>query len=268
MTEFTRFGMGTYQLEGKQCVESVRTALEAGYRHVDTAQSYGNEEQVAEGIETSDVDIEDVFIATKLSTRNMAFDDVVQTGKESAERLKVDSIDLMYVHWPIRTYDPDETCRGLNELHDRGVIDQVGVSNFRRDQLERANERLTVPVFAHQVECHPLLPQDELREYARADGHWLVAYCPIARNQVADVEPIQQIAKEHDASPAQVSLAWLLSKDRVAVIPKATGEEHIRENIAARDLELSRAEIRRIDELTHEHRIVDFEDAPWNRVNT
>jgi diketogulonate reductase-like aldo/keto reductase len=264
MSEFHRFGLGTYKLEDEECVESVATALDAGYRHVDTAQSYGNEAEVGEGIEQSDVPREDVFVATKLATGNLAYDDAVETARESADRLGVDSIDLLYVHWPLDTYDASETCRALNDLHEEGVIEHVGLSNFRPDQLDTATEHLDVPIFAHQVECHPLLQQAELREYAVADDHWLVAYSPIARNEVADVPEIVEVAEKHDVSPAQVSLAWLLSKDHVAAIPKATSETHIRDNLAATELELDDGDVAKIDGIEETHRIVDFEEAPWN----
>jgi 2,5-diketo-D-gluconate reductase B len=267
MSEFLRFGFGTYQLTGPQCTESVATAMDAGYRMVDTAQSYQNEALVRAGIERSTVEQEDVFVATKLSTRNLAHEDAVATAHESAARLGVEALDLLYVHWPLNTYDPEGTIDALNSLYDAGVVKRVGLSNFRLDQLDAARERLDPPLFAHQVECHPLLPQEELREYAREHDHWLVAYSPLARGEVADVDIIQDIASSHDVSPYQVSLAWLLSKERVAVIPKATSEAHVRANRGALDLTLTKAEIERIDGLDRRARQVDFEDAPWNAAS-
>ncbi len=266
MQEIPRLGFGTYENDDpEQCAESVRTALEAGYRHVDTAQSYGNESAVGDGIAASDVAREDVFVATKLSTENLAYDDAVETARESADRLGVDTIDLLYVHWPINSYDPEGTIEALNDLYEDGVIDAVGLSNFRVDQLNDALDRLEPRLAAHQVECHPMLPQDELRAHAVDHDYALVAYCPIARNQVADVETIQEIAEKHDATPAQVSLAWLLAKQNVAAIPKATGESHIRENWEARKLDLDDEDVAAIDGIDERHRIVDFDAAPWNQ---
>jgi diketogulonate reductase-like aldo/keto reductase len=266
MTAFEPFGLGTYQLEGEQCTESVATALDAGYRHIDTAQSYENEDRVAAGIDQSSVSRDDIFLATKLATGNLAYDDAVETARESADTLGVECIDLLYVHWPLNSYDATETCRALNDLHEDGVIDRVGLSNFRPDQLDTATDLLDVPLFAHQVECHPLLPQDELREYAVEDDHWLVAYCPIARNQVADVPEMVEVAERHDATPAQVSIAWLRSKENVAAIPKATSESHIRENLAATELELDAEDVATIDAIEDRNRIVAFDDAPWNQA--
>jgi len=265
MQKIPRLGFGTYENDDpEQCAESVRTALDVGYRHVDTAQSYGNEAAVGDGIAASDADSEDVFVATKLATGNLAYEDAVETATESVERLGVDSIDLLYVHWPIDSYDPEGTIEALNDLHEDGVVDAVGLSNFRIDQLNAALERLDPPLAAHQVECHPMLPQDDLRAHAVDHDYALVAYCPIARNRVADVDAIASIAEKHDASPAQVSLAWLLEKGVVA-IPKATGETHIRENWGARELELDADDIETIDGIDVRDRIVDFDAAPWNR---
>ncbi|WP_224448887.1 aldo/keto reductase [Haloprofundus salilacus] len=265
--DFPRLGLGTYQnTDLDQCATSVETAIDVGYRHIDTAQGYDNEEAVGDGIDSADIDRDDLFVATKLDTANLGYDDVIETGRESAEKLGVDTIDLLYVHWPLNTYDPEETLPALDELRDEGVIEHVGLSNFRPDQLDEANDHLDAPIFAHQVEMHPMLQQEELREYAREDDHWLVAYCPIARNDVAEVPEIQDVAEKHEATPAQVSLAWLLSKDEVAPIPKATGEDHIRQNFEVKELELDDKDVSTIDALDREERIVDFDDAPWNQV--
>ena len=266
MSTFDRLGYGTYKLEDpEECASGVAHAIDTGYRHIDTAQGYDNEADVAVGIDRSERDHEDLFVATKLSTDNLSYDDAVATAMESRDRLGVDSIDLLYVHWPINSYDPDETLPALDHLVDEGVIDRVGLSNFRPDQLATAIDRLDADVFAHQVECHPLCQQDELRQLAREEDHWLVAYSPIARNRVADVDVLQEVAAKHGTTPAAVSLAWLLSKERVAPIPKAASHDHVEANWAARDLSLDSDDIARIDTIDREERVVDFEDASWNQ---
>ncbi len=265
MADFSRFGLGTYQnTDASQCVESVATAIDIGYRHIDTAQGYDNEEAVGEGISESGVDVDDLFVATKLDTGNLGYDDVLETAEASADKLGVDAIDLLYVHWPLNTYDPEETLPALDELYDDGLIRNVGLSNFRPDQLDEAIDRLDAPLFAHQVEMHPLLPQEELRTYAREDDHWLVAYCPVARGEVVGVDEIEAVAEKHDATPYQISLAWLLAKDAVAPIPKATSEDHIRENYEALGIELDGEDVEKIDGIEREARLVDFDEAPWN----
>ena len=264
---FDRLGYGTYKLEDREtCVSAVVHAVETGYRHVDTAQMYDNESFVGEGIEEAPVDRDELFVATKLNTDNCGYDDAIETAKASRDRLGVDTIDLLYVHWPTETYDPDETLPALDRLVEEGVVDRVGLSNFRPDQLDVALDRLEADVFAHQVECHPFCQQEALREYAVEHDHWLVAYSPIARNRVADSDVIHTIAEKHDTTPAAVSLAWLLSNERVAPIPKAATPEHVEANWAARDLEFDDEDLSRIDAIDREERVVDFESAPWNQV--
>ncbi|MDY6818515.1 MAG: aldo/keto reductase [Halobacteriales archaeon] len=263
--ESFRLGFGTYKhTDPADCADSVATALELGYRHIDTAQGYDNESAVGNGIATSDVPREDVFLATKVSTHNLAYEDVLESTAASRDRLGVDVIDLLYIHWPIRTYDAPETLRAFDELVADGWIRHVGLSNFTPDQLDAAKTLLDAPIFAHQVEMHPFLPQQDLHAYAIEDDHWLVAYCPLARGAVFEEPVIQEIATKHDATPAQVSLAWLMAKERVAAIPKASGD-HIRENYAARTLSLDADDIDRIDAIDRRERIVDPDIAPWNQ---
>ncbi|WP_136601031.1 aldo/keto reductase [Salinigranum halophilum] len=270
--ELPDIGLGTYRMTDRdECVRAVETALDAGYRHVDTAQMYDNESFVGEGLANAfdaGGSRDDVVVATKLDTDNTGYDAAVSTAHESRERLGLDAIDLLYVHWPLEAYRPDETLPALDDLVDDGVVSEIGLSNFLPSQLEAAIDRLDHDLFAHQVEMHPLLQQRELHELANEHDHYLVAYCPIARNQVADVDVLQEVADAHDATPAQVSLAWLASKENVVPIPKASSPDHIRENFAAMDLELAPAEVERIDALDGEveERIVDFPSAPWNQA--
>ena len=148
-------GLGTYDIDDHEtCVESVETALDCGYRHLDTAEGYENERAVGEGLEAADVDREDVFLATKVSSENLARGDVLEHARASADRLGVETLDLLYVHWPIRAYDPEETLPALDELYDEGLVRHVGLSNFLPGQLDEALDRLEAPLFAHQVECH------------------------------------------------------------------------------------------------------------------
>ena len=257
-------GLGTWQNTGEQCTESVRTALDVGYRHVDTAERYGNEKRVGRALAESSVPREDVVVATKVHGSNLAYDDVLDSVEGSRGRLGVETIDLLYVHWPRRAYDPAATLAAFERLHERGAIGRVGLSNFTPDLLADARDRLSIPVAAHQVEMHPFLPQEGLLADAREHDTRLVAYAPLARGAVLDHPVIAEIARGHDATAAQVSLAWLLSKG-VTVVPKATSEAHVRENFEARDVELDRRAIRRIDEIDRRERLYDPSDAPWNR---
>jgi len=258
-------GIGTYEnTDHEVCANSVETALNVGYRHVDTAEGYDNEAAVGEGIAAADADREDVFLATKVSPDNLAYDDVLDHARASIDRLGVETLDLLYVHWPIRAYDREATLAALDELYDDSLIRNVGLSNFTPALLEAAIETLEAPLFAHQVECHPLFQQDELRAMAREHGHRLVAYTPLAKGDVTDVPELVDIAEKHDATPTQVSLSWLLSKESVSAIPKSATPEHIRENFGALEVTLDDADVARIDGIDREKRYVDFEEAPWN----
>ncbi|ELY94170.1 aldo/keto reductase [Natrialba hulunbeirensis JCM 10989] len=257
-------GLGTWQNDSpEECAESVRTALEAGYRHIDTAQAYDNEEAVGEGIAAADVDREDVFLATKVWLSNLAYEDVLETARESIDRLGVDYVDLLYVHWPARTYDSAETLDAFSELYEEGLIKNVGVSNFLPEQLEEAVERCDAPILANQVELHPLLPQEEIRDACTEHDIEVVAYSPIARGDVFDQPAIQEVADKHGVSEAQVSLAWL-RETGVTAIPKATGAEHIRDNWESLALELDQDDIETIDAIEETDRKVDPDFGPWN----
>jgi len=256
------FGLGTWKNESPdQCAESVRTALEMGYRHVDTAQIYGNESAVGDGIAAADVPREEIFLATKVWIDHLDRDGVIETTEESLDKLGVDSVDLLYVHWPSRTYDAAETLPAFEELVERGLIDRIGVSNFEPHHLETAREVLDEPVFANQVECHPLLQQAELREYVAGTDIELVGYSPLARGAVFDVPELTEIAEKHGVSEAQVSLAWL-RETGVTAIPKATSEAHIRDNWESLDLELDEADLATIDGIDRTDRQVHTSFAP------
>lgn len=268
MAELSRVGLGTYSGtdEGRPA-QSVEMALDMGYRHIDTAEVYGNEEAVGDGIRRSTVPRKDVFLATKTVHHDVpgpTHEDILQAVDGCLQRLGVETVELLYVHWPTGIYDPEVTLPAFDELYETGTIGHVGVSNFEPEQLDEARETLDAPIFAHQVEMHPLLQQDDLLAYAQRYDHILVAYAPIARGRVFDVPELTEIANKHDVSEAQVSLAWLLEKDNVAVIPKASSETHLRENIEARSLSLDPEDIDRIDALEYEERVIDPDRAPWN----
>lgn len=266
MEELPRIGLGTYDnTDPEQCADTVATALEMGYRHIDTAEDYDNQASVGDGIEQADVDREEVFLATKVWDDNLAYDEVLTSTDESLTKLGVDGLDLLYVHWPRNTYDAADTLPAFDELRENGMIDHIGLSNFTPNQLDEARETLDAPIFAHQVEMHPLLQQEDLQEYARNHDHWLVAYSPVARGKVTDVDEIRDVAEKHDATPYQVSLAWLAAKENVVAIPKTSTMEHLRDNFEAREIELDGEDVAAIDGIEREERIVDPDDAPWNQ---
>jgi len=258
-------GLGTWQNDDpQQCAESVRTALETGYRHIDTAQAYGNEEAVGDGIAAADVPREEVFLATKIHRPHLDYDDVLSKAEECLTELGVDYVDLLYVHWPSHAYDPEETLPAFAELEDRGDVERIGVSNFEPEHVERAAEVLGEYPFANQVELHPLLQQEHLRECAADRGVELVAYSPLARGAVLDHPVVASVAEKHGVSAARVCLAWLREVG-VTAIPKATSESHVRDNWRSLDLELDDDDLERIDAIDETERQIhpDFGPDAW-----
>ncbi|GAB7013177.1 aldo/keto reductase [Halolamina salina] len=258
-------GLGTSGTKGHECADAVATALDAGYRFVDTAQMYDNEPAVGAGIRLSEVDREDVVLASKILPDNLGYEDAKRTGRESLDRLGVDELDLLYVHWPTGAYDPEESLRALQELHDEGVTRNVAVSNFTPELLDEAREILDADIAAHQVECHPLLPQDELREYAAEHGHTLVGYCPLGQGDIFDTPELQAVADRHDTTPAAVCIAWAVETEALVPIPKSATPEHIRANLEAASLDLTEEDMATIDGIEERRRLVDPDGAAWNQ---
>jgi 2,5-diketo-D-gluconate reductase B len=263
-----RLGLGTWQnTDPEQCAESVRTALGVGYRHVDTAELYDNEESVGEGIRAAEVGREEVYLATKvLHPRAVdgSAEDLDRQGIRAAvegclDRLGVDSVDLMYVHWPAE-WDLELVHATLAACRDDGLVEGVGVSNYEPRHLETALE-VDPQIVANQVELHPLLPQADLREYCADAGVDVVAYAPLAHGSVFDVPELERVAEDRGVSVPRVTLAWLLELG-VAAVPKATGAAHIRDNWAARSLELTDEELATIEGTDKEERFFDPDYAP------
>lgn len=263
-------GVGTYDdANYDDCYATVRQALRIGYRHIDTVEhreSYYNETAVGEALDDADAPREDLFVTTKVHPGDLASNHVRHSVDESLDRLGLDYLDLLYVHWPTDEYDPVDTMNAFAKLREEGVIERIGVSNFTVDLLEEALAASDAPIFANQVEMHPLLPQRELREFCASDDVdvELVGYSPIARGDVEDVSELQVVAAKHDATPEQVSLAWLREKG-VTAIPRATTEDHLLENWLSLGLELDEEDVETLDSIDERRRIVDRPDAPWNQ---
>lgn len=262
LPDVPRPGFGTFKLTGDTCRAMVETALDIGYRHIDTAQYYENERAVGTAIERSWVDREDVTLASKVWHDALAYDDVIDAVHESRDRLGVDYIDRYYVHWPANTYDPEATLGALSDLHQDGVIDEVAVSNFTPDLLDEAIDICAAPIVANQVEMHPGFPQDDLREHCAQRDVDVVAYSPFGHGRLLDHDTIQEIATRHVVSPARITISWLLSKD-VVPIPKAASWSHAIDNWRAQSLALSASEIRAMDQIDCPGRLGDPPFAPW-----
>ena len=259
-------GLGTWQNDDpEQCAETVAAALEMGYRHVDTARFYGNEAAVGEGIAAVDVPRQEVLLASKLHpmAEGLAYDEVYDGIEESLSLLDVNALDLVYVHWPVGNYDATETLSAFGDLVDDGLARHVGASNFDTELLAEAREALDVPLFANQVERHPMLPRDDLVAHAQEHDYYLVAYSPLGRGEALDLPAVETVAEKHGVSAAQACLAWVTHPDNVVAVPKATGSDHLADNLEASDLELDAEDIERIDAVEERERFVDREGAPW-----
>lgn len=260
-------GLGTYRNDDfEQCSTTVRHALDIGYRHIDTAEAYGNEKAVGAAIERSSVSRDEVFLATKVLhpkfTDQYSTANIVENGRACLSRLNVDRVDLFYgVHWPGGDYDPEVAFEACARLADEGAFEHLGVCNMTPELLDEARDVSDHPIDVLQVEMHPLLQQVELREYCDRHDIALVAYAPLGNGRVLDVPELNEIADQYGASPAQVSLAWLEEKG-VSPIPKATGRDHLAENWAAGDLELADCDVAKIDAIARSERQYDNPYAP------
>ncbi|WP_435062534.1 aldo/keto reductase [Halobaculum sp. EA56] len=252
-------GLGTMGLDGDDGARAVGTALDLGYRHLDTAQVYGNEASVGAGLAAALYDGTvargDVTVATKTWIDRLAPEDVRPSTEASLDRLGLDAVDLLYVHRPKGRYDPEGTLAAYDRLVDDGLVRHVGVSNFAPPELDEAMDRLDAPLAAHQTEYHPLFRRPALREHAVEHGYALVAYSPLAGGRVREVEAVRAVAERHDATPEAVAVAWLVGKEGVVTIPKASSEAHLRANLAAADLELDPEDEARIDAVEREEEL-------------
>jgi 2,5-diketo-D-gluconate reductase B len=251
-------GFGTWLIEGADATEAVRDALAIGYRQIDTARAYGNEREVGRGIADSGVAREEIFLTTKVPHDEASADEVQRDCEQSLERLGVDYLDLLLLHWPSPDVPLEETLKALTALRADGRIRSLGVSNFPAGLLKQALDM--APVFCNQVEYHPFLDQSRLLELARANDVLITAYSPLAHGKVPDDETLNRIGQAHDKTAGQVALRWLLDQDHVSPIPKASSHERRVENFEVFDFELSAEERAEIDGLPKDVRTAD---PPW-----
>lgn len=257
-------GLGTWQLKGENCVEAVKTALENGYRHIDTAQAYGNEDRVGRGIRESGVDREDIWLTTKVWRDNLNRKNLKKSVEESLEKLDTEYVDLLLIHWPFEEMDLEAVLEEMNELVREGKTRYIGISNFLPEQMDKAQELSEAPLLTNQVEYHPFLDQSEVLEKCSEHSMMLTAYSPLARGDVIGNQKLEEIGEKYGKSEVQVALRWLIQQDNVTAIPKATSEEHIVQNLDIFDFELSEQEMETISELGGNDRKVDPDFGPWN----
>jgi diketogulonate reductase-like aldo/keto reductase len=258
-------GMGTWTLRGRQCSELVAHALELGYRHVDTAAAYENEEEVGAGLRASGVPRAEVFVTTKVWWTELEPARLEKSAESSLRRLGLDEVDLLLIHWPNPEVSVARSIAALNKA--RGLARNIGVSNFPTALLTEAIAASETPLAVNQVESHPYLDQAKVHAACRAAGMAMVAYCPIFRGGSLFSEPaVADAARRHGRTPAQIVLRWHVQTDGVVPIPRTTRKERLRENLAISDFALSDAEMRAISSLTAaSKRLCDFGFSPrWD----
>ena len=262
-----QLGLGTFRLQGQQAIDSVANGLALGYRHIDTAQIYGNEEDVGSALAASHVARGEVFDTTKNWTANLAGDLVAPSLEESLRKLRLEQVDLTLVHWPSPGAEVPvrETMEALLAARDAGLTAAIGISNFpvalMREAIDAVGAR---NIATNQVELHPYLQNRQVAAFAREIGIHVTAYMPLAYGKVMDDAVIAGIAARHGATAAQVTLAWLLAKG-YAVIPSSTKRANLESNLQASRLLLNADDIAALDALDRGERLVSPEFAPqWD----
>ncbi|GHG22966.1 2,5-didehydrogluconate reductase B [Deinococcus indicus] len=243
-----KFGLGTFRLKDQVVMDSVRAALDLGYRAIDTAQGYGNEAEIGEVLAESGIHRDELFLTTKIKPDNYSRSSLVASLQDSVEKLGVEAVDLTLIHWPVPNgpVKPEEYLKALADGLDQGLTRQIGVSNFNIEGLKQARAILgDVPIATNQVEIHPYLQNRRLAEFARGEGIHLTSYMTLAVGKVMDDPVMQDIARAHRATPAQVALAWALTQE-YSVIPSSTKRKNLQSNLGALTLRLTDEDMTRI----------------------
>ncbi len=254
--EMPALGLGTWRLSGEQCRKVILEALDIGYRHIDTAAAYGNEDAIGKALRSSDLKRTEIFLTSKVWFDNLESKQVTESCTESLKQLQTDYLDLFLIHWPNSRIPLRETFRGLEHLAEKKLIRSFGVSNFSKDLLNEAMQSTSLPLCVNQVEFHPFLNQADLLAFCKEHQMTLTAYSPVARGHVVQEPVLNKIAEKHNCTPVQVSLAWLLQKD-IAAIPKASSRKHLKENFEAANVTLDDEDMKSIEDLNRNQRLVN-----------
>ncbi|MCI2891401.1 aldo/keto reductase [Staphylococcus hominis] len=253
-------GLGTFRVENDDtCKEAVKHAIESGYRSIDTAKVYGNEEQVGqgikEGLESTGLNREDIFVTSKLFFEDFGRENVAQAYETSIQKLGLDYLDLYLVHWPgTNEAVMIDTWKSMEDLYKDNKVKNIGVSNFNPDHFEALLAQVSIKPVINQVEFHPYFTQEKLRTYLEAQNIYMESWSPFMNAQILNDETLNEIGKEVNKSAAQVIIKWNMQHN-VVVIPKSVTSSRIEENIDVFDFELSEEQMKRIDDLNKDQRI-------------
>jgi diketogulonate reductase-like aldo/keto reductase len=258
-------GMGTMTLKGETCVNAVSAALKLGYRHLDTAERYGNETEVGEGLRASGIDRKDVFVTTKVYWDKLAPADFQKSFDDSLQKLKLPWVDLLLIHWPSKTVPLADTMPALCGAKRDGRARHIGIANFTLPLIEEAVRLSTEPPVTNQIETHPYLDQSKVIAACRKHGISITAYCPLARGKASGNEVLERIGKAHGKSSSQIALRYLIEQG-IIPIPRTAHPDHLAANLALFDFSLAPAEIAEIEKLKSPGgRVVNPPHAPrWD----
>jgi 2,5-diketo-D-gluconate reductase B len=243
-------GLGTFGLNGQVAEQMVGYALEVGYRHIDTAQMYGNESEVGVAMERSAVPRDEVWLTTKIWPDHFRTGAFQRAAEDSVRKLRTEP-DLLLLHWPSPDVPLEETMRALNQAKRRGLTRHIGISNFTTALIREALALTEEPLLVDQVEYHPYLDQSAVLQKLRQHGMALTAYSPVGRGRVFKDPTLQRIGEAHGKNPGQVTLRWLLQQDRVTAIPRSSREANVKANLDIFDFELSDDDMAQISALAH-----------------
>jgi len=238
-------GFGTWRLAGDEAYQTVKNALKIGYRHIDTAAMYGNEVEIGRAIKDSNIPREDLFITTKLWNSEQGYDSTIKSFEESLKKLDLDYIDLYLIHWPQTRESELASWKAMEEIYSASKARAIGVSNFNFHHLQNIIENCKIIPMVNQIECNISIQNHKLQEFCAKNGIVLEAYAPMMSQNVNDLltnPELQEISKNHQSTPAQVALNWLVSRNIIA-LPKSKTEKYIKSNIDIFDFELSHDEL-------------------------
>lgn len=245
-------GLGTYKAHGDELISAILDALKIGYRSIDTASFYENEEEVGKAIKASDVERKDMFITTKVWNDEQGYDETLKAFDRSISRMNLDYLDMYLIHWPVGGKFK-ETWRALENLYEQGAVRAIGVCNFLEYQLKDLMSTANVPPMVDQIEYHPELVQPSLRQFLKDNHIQQEAWSPIMRGGVIEIPQIVEISKKYHKTPAQIVLRWDI-QNGVVTIPKSVHRDRIKENSEIFDFELTEAEMEMIDRLDKNNR--------------
>jgi len=258
LKEIPSIGFGTWQLSGNICLKSVEYALKIGYRHIDTAEIYGNEEQIGEAIKNSKIKREEIFITSKAWQEKLDYERVIKACNISLKKLQTDYLDLYLIHWPDKYLNIEEILKAFKKLRDDNKIKMFGVSNFTINHLKdslKIAEKINLSITTNQVEFHPLFYQKELLNFCNEKNIKITAYSPLAQGDVFKNKTLINISNKYKKNPGQIAIKWVLQKGMIT-IPRSSKENHIRENFDL-NFELSKEDMKEIDSIKIHERLVE-----------